>query len=77
MAKLSKRVTVYFDPAIHSALRKKAAETLRSISEIVNEALRYAMAEGAEDLEAFEVRAGDRLISYEDLIQELKTDGRI
>jgi hypothetical protein len=77
MATLSKRATIYFDPAIHDTLRTKSAETLRSISEIVNEALCYAMAEGAEDLEAFEVRAGDRLISYEDLIQELKTDGRV
>ncbi len=77
MATLSKRVTIYFDPAIHEALRTKSVETLRSISEIVNEALYYAMAEGAEDLEAFDVRAGDRLISYDDMIRELKADGRV
>lgn len=77
MATLSKRVTIYFDPSIHDALRKKSAETLRSISEIVNEALNHSMAEGAEDLEAFEVRAGDRLVSYEDIVQRLKADGRV
>ncbi|MFV1996787.1 MAG: ribbon-helix-helix domain-containing protein, partial [Acidiferrobacterales bacterium] len=33
-----KRATVYFDPALHRALRVKAAETERSLSDLVNEA---------------------------------------
>ena len=77
MATLTKRATVYFDPAIHRALRLKAAETLRSISELVNDALRDSLAEDAEDLDAFESRAGDPLISYEEMLKRLKADGRI
>ena len=77
MATLTKRATVYFDPDIHRALRLKAAETLRSISDLVNEALRGSLAEDAEDLEAFEARARDPLISYEEMIKRLKSDGRI
>ena len=77
MATLTKRATVYFDPVIHRALRLKAAETLRSISDLVNDALHDSLAEDAEDLEAFEARASDPLISYEEMIKRLKSDGRI
>ncbi len=35
MPHISKRATVYFDPALHRALRMKAAETERSLSELV------------------------------------------
>ncbi|GAB4259185.1 MAG: hypothetical protein Kow0092_07240 [Deferrisomatales bacterium] len=77
MAALNKRATVYFEPAIHRALRLKAAETSRSVSDLVNEAVRKALAEDAEDLAAFEDRAADALISYEEMIRRLKDDGRI
>ena len=49
----SKRATVYFDADLHQALRLKAAVSSRSISEIVNEAVRRSLAEDAEDLAAF------------------------
>jgi hypothetical protein len=77
MATLSKRATVYFDPDIHLALRLKSAQTTRSISDIVNDALRGSLAEDADDLEAFQVRASDPLISYEEMVKRLKADGRI
>jgi plasmid stability protein len=77
MATLSKRATVYFDPDIHRALRLKAADTTRSISDLVNDALRGSLAEDAEDLEAFESRAHESLVSYEEMIKRLKADGRI
>jgi plasmid stability protein len=77
MATLSKRATVYFDPDIHRALRLKAAETTRSISDLVNDALRGSLAEDVEDLEAFAARASDSLVSYEEMIKRLKADGRI
>jgi hypothetical protein len=77
MATPTKRATVYFDPDIHRALRLKAAETSRSISGLVNDALRDALAEDAEDLEAFETRANEPLVSYEKMVKRLKADGRI
>ncbi len=52
MASLSKRATVYFDPAIHRALKLKAASTDLSLSELVDEAARLLMHEDHEDLEA-------------------------
>lgn len=77
MGNLAKRATVYFDPAMHNALRHKALETSRSLSEIVNDAVRISLAEDAEDLTAFEERVHEPLITYEALLKELKGDGRL
>ncbi|MDA9765642.1 CopG family transcriptional regulator [Alphaproteobacteria bacterium] len=72
MPQLSQRSTLYFDPALHKALRLKAAEENRSISEIVNEAIALLTSEDAEDIDA---RAGEPGISYADFVQSLKADG--
>ena len=77
MASLSKRATVYFDPAIHRALKIKAAETTRSISEIVDDALRRELAEDEEDLRVFEARAGEERLSFDAVLKDLKTSGKI
>ncbi len=72
-----KRATVYMDPMLHRALRIKSVETSRSMSELVNDAVRFSLAEDAEDLEAFHERAGEPLIAFEDVLKELKRHGRI
>ena len=77
MATQAKRTTIYFDPNLHKALRLKAVETSRSVSDLVNEAVREALSEDAEDLLAFEERADENLISYEEMVKRLKKDGRI
>ena len=77
MATQTKRTTIYFDPELHKALRLKAFETSRSVSELVNEAVREVLSEDAEDLLAFDERADESLISYEEMIKRLKQDGRI
>jgi len=77
MATATKRATIYLDPNLHKALRLKAMETSRSVSELVNDAVREALAEDAEDLAAFRERAGEPLISYDEMIKRLREDGRI
>jgi predicted DNA-binding protein len=77
MGTLSKRSTIYLDPVLHQALRLKSLETSRSMSEIINEAVKEALAEDAEDLAAFEERVAEPLISYEQMVKKLKKDGRI
>jgi hypothetical protein len=47
------------------------------MSEIINEAVKQALAEDAEDLAAFEERSDEPLISYEQMVKRLKKDGRI
>ena len=77
MATQTKRATIYFDPYLHKALRLKAVETSRSVSDLVNEAVKEALAEDVEDLAAFDERAGEPLISYDEMVKRLKKDGRI
>ena len=72
-----KRSTIYFDPALHHALRLKAAATDRSISEIVNDAVRAALAEDAEDLAAFDERMDEPSVSLETVVRDLRKRGRI
>jgi hypothetical protein len=77
MAATTKRATIYFDPVLHKALKFKAIETSRSISDLVNAAVKEALAEDAEDLTAFDERADEPLISYDAMVKRLKKDGRI
>ncbi|HXV61212.1 MAG TPA: CopG family transcriptional regulator [Vicinamibacteria bacterium] len=72
-----KRATVYFDPEIHRALKLKAAVTDRPLSELVNEAVKVALAEDAEDLAAFRDRAQEPNLSFEDVVKDLKKRGKI
>ena len=77
MSDTSTRSTVYFDPDLHRALRLKAAHTRRSISDLVNEAVRRALQEDQEDLAAFEERVNEPLLSYEELLKDLKKHGKL
>lgn len=73
----SKRATVYFDAGLHRALRLKAAETERSISDVVNEAVRALLAEDADDLAALDARSCEPTVSYEAFVRDLRADGLI
>lgn len=77
MATQAKRSTIYFDPELHKALKLKALETSRSITDLVNQAVREALSEDAEDILAFEERKNEQLISYAQMVRRLKEDGKI
>ena len=72
----SKRATVYLDPSLHRALRMKAAETDRSISDLVNDAVQQSLREDAIDLEAFSDRAKERSLCFESVVKDLKRRGK-
>ncbi|MBI4536603.1 MAG: CopG family transcriptional regulator [candidate division NC10 bacterium] len=71
------RSTIYLESDLHRALRIKAAHTRRSVSALVNEAVRRLLQEDQEDLAAFEERAKEPLVSYEDLLKDLKKHGKL
>ncbi|NLU41668.1 MAG: CopG family transcriptional regulator [Firmicutes bacterium] len=73
----TKKATVYLDADLHKALRLKAVETSRSLSDLINEAIRRSLTEDAEDIAAFAERVSEPLISYDEMIKRLKNDGRI
>ncbi len=73
----TKRATVYFDAALHRALRLKAAETDHSVSELVNDAVKQYMAEDAEDLATFDSRASEPELPFEDVVKKLRARGKL
>lgn len=73
----SKRATIYLNPLLHRALRLKAAETEHTISELVNEAVRYSLAEDSTDLTAYDERKKEPSISFESFLKKLKKNGKI
>ena len=77
MSSLSKRSTIYLEPDLHQALRMKSLETSRSMSEIINDAVKEALAEDAEDLAVFDERQQEPLLSYQEMLEKLKKNGRI
>lgn len=77
MSTKSKRTTVYFSPAVHRALRLKAAETEKSVSDLVNEAVLEILAEDSEDLEAFEERAREPSLSFAEVLKEMRQSGEL
>ena len=72
-----KRATVYFDPTLHKALRVKAAQTDHSVSDLVNTAVRRSLAEDAEDLAAFDARAKEPNLDFEEMLKDLKRRGKL
>ena len=73
----TKRATVYFHEALHRALRLKAAETDRSVSDLVNDAVKQSLAEDAEDLAAFDDRASEPASPFEEVVKELRASGKL
>ncbi len=77
MSNLTKRSTIYLDPDLHKALRLKAVETERSISDLVNEAVKNVLIEDSIDLKAFEERKNEPVFSFEEVLKKLKKNGKI
>ena len=70
----TKRTTIRFDGGLHKALRAQAHETDRTISEIVNSAVRERLREDACDLAVFRKRAKEPVMAFEKLVRRLKLD---
>ena len=71
------RSTFYLEPALHRALRLKSAVSRRTLSDIVNEAIRVALQEDEEDLSALASRAREPVLTYEQFLDQLKADGTL
>ena len=75
MRAAQKRATVYLDSQLHRALRLKAVETDRSVSDIINEAVRQSLAEDAADLAAVDERSREPWLRFEDVVKDMKKRG--
>ncbi len=77
MTRLTKRATIYLEPTLHRALRLKSLETSRSLSDLLNDAVRTELAEDADDLGIFDARKYEPTIKFENFVKELKRNGKI
>ena len=74
---LTKRATIYLDPDLHRAVRMKAIEIEKSVSDLVNAALRQSFAEDADDLAAFRARAKEPNLDFEAVVKSLRRRGKL
>jgi hypothetical protein len=74
---VTKRATIYLDADLHRAARMKAAETEKSVSDLVNAALRQSLAEDADDLAAFRARAKEPNLDFEAVVKDLRRRGKL
>ena len=72
-----RRATIYLDPQLHKALKLKSIETSKSISALVNQAVKDALAEDAFDIASYEERENEPVVSFTEMVKRLKNDGRI
>lgn len=77
MTTLTKRATVYIEPDLHRALLLKSVETSRSVSDLLNDAIRNDLAEDADDLAVFDARKNEPTMAFEDFVKELKRHGKV
>ena len=77
MSDKPKRTTIYLDADTLRALKMKAVVMERSVSYLVNDAVKQLLAEDAADLEAFEERSGESDLDFEDVVRDLKRRGRV
>lgn len=77
MADKIKRTTVYLDAETLQALKLKALIMEKSVSYLVNDAVKQLLAEDAEDLAAYDERAGEPEIDFEEVVKDLKRRGKI
>lgn len=72
-----KRATVYFEEDVHRALRLRAVATDRTVSDMVNEAVKIALPNDADDLAAFSNCKSEKSLSFDTFVQGLKRRGSI
>ena len=71
------RATIYFSADIHKALRIKAAATHRSMSDMVNEMVKDALAADAADLDAIMLLGEEPVTSFYSFISGLRQRGTL
>ena len=73
----SKRATVYFDAGLHEALRSKAVQTERSVSDPVNAAVRHDLEEDASDEAELDARRDEPDLDFEAVVEDMKRRGAL
>ena len=76
MSVLNKRATIYFEPDIHRVLKIKAALIGKTISQLINSAVKKELREDEKDILTFSERENEPTISFKVLLEDLKASGK-
>jgi hypothetical protein len=71
------RATIYFSSDIFKALRLKAAVTHRTLSGMVNEAVKDSLADDAIDLDAFTLLRDEPVDTFASFVSGLRRRGTL
>jgi len=71
------RATVYLDPKLHRALKIKSAQIDRTMSELINDAIRLSLTEDYDDLLAIEERQNEPDVDFKDVLKDLRKSGKL
>lgn len=77
MSKPTTKTTLYLSPSVRNALKKRIVDTSQTMSEYVDRAVAYAIAEDLEDIEAIGERRNEPTESLEEFLKAIKVDGLI
>jgi hypothetical protein len=73
----NKRATVYLDPKLHRALKIKSAQIERTMSDLINDAVRISLSEDYDDMLAVEARQNEPDLDFKDILKEVKDSGKL
>ena len=71
------KTTLYLSPTVRRALKKRVIDANQTMSEYVNRAVAYAIAEDLEDIEAIAERRGEPTETLDEFLMALQKDGTI
>lgn len=71
------RTTITLNDKVFRALKMRAAETDASISQLVEDALKYQLLEDLEDIEDAKKRKKEPLYTYDALLAEFQAEGLV
>ena len=69
------RTTITLNDSIARQLKLRAAETDRTVSDLIEDAVKYQLLEDFEDIEDAQKREGEPTFSFDELVEELKRNG--
>ena len=77
MSANNSKTTLYLNPTVRKALKRRVIDTNQTMSEYVSRAVAYAIAEDLEDIESIENRRSEPTETLEEFLEAIKADGLI
>ena len=69
------RTTITINDKLFRTLKLRAAECDKSVSTLVEDAIKYQILEDFEDIEDAQARNGEQEYSFDELVKQYKSEG--